>query len=169
VIVADRFHWIRQINWALDKVRKRVQKTLPPWVRRYVKKLRHLLHKPYADLETDEKITLRNVLDTDTDLYNAWQLKEIFYEFKDENDYDSARKKMLNFLLIAEEINLPEFKDCITALHNWAEPILNSFRYKYTNAFTEGCNNTIKVIKRISYGYRRFDRFRKRILLQFAS
>jgi len=166
VIVTDRFHWIRQIGWSLDRVRKRVQKTLPNWARLLVKRHRYLLHKPYGKLDVKEKITLRNILETDTDLYNAWQLKEMFYEFKDEEGFDGARKKLLNFLLAAEEFNIPEFKDCITALHNWATPILNSFRWKYTNAFTEGSNNRIKVIKRISYGYRRFDRFRKRILLQ---
>jgi len=168
VIVTDRYHWIRQINWALDKVRKRVQRTLPHWTRLYVKRLRYLLHKPYNELDVENKIALRNILETNTDLYNAWQLKEMFYEFKDATEFDFAREAMLNFWVVAEEINLPEFKDCISALHNWAEPILNSFKYKYTNAFTEGCNNKIKVIKRISYGYRRFDRFRKRILLQTA-
>ena len=34
----------------------------------------------------------------------------------------------------------------------------------YTNGFTEGCNNRIKVIKRVSFGVRSFDYFRNRIL-----
>ena len=34
----------------------------------------------------------------------------------------------------------------------------------YTNGFTEGCNNRIKVIKRVSFGIRNFDYFRNRIL-----
>ena len=33
-----------------------------------------------------------------------------------------------------------------------------------TNGFTEGCNNKIKVVKRISFGLRNFERFRHRIL-----
>ncbi|MGI6040417.1 MAG: transposase, partial [Eubacteriales bacterium] len=33
-----------------------------------------------------------------------------------------------------------------------------------TNGFTEGCNNKIKVLKRISFGVRNFSRFRNRIL-----
>ena len=47
----------------------------------------------------------------------------------------------------------------------------NPFVYRYkqdtraSNGFTEGCNNSIKVLKRISYGLRNFDRFRGRILL----
>ncbi|MBQ1772031.1 MAG: transposase, partial [Clostridia bacterium] len=43
--------------------------------------------------------------------------------------------------------------------------ILNAFRCRYSNGFTEGCNNTIKVIKRTGYGYRNFENFRSRILM----
>ena len=50
---------------------------------------------------------------------------------------------------------------------NWGKSILNTFDYPYTNGFTEGCNNKIKVLKRNTYGYRNFERFRKRILHMF--
>ena len=33
-----------------------------------------------------------------------------------------------------------------------------------TNGFIEGCNNRTKVLKRISYGFRNFNRFRNRLL-----
>ncbi len=45
---------------------------------------------------------------------------------------------------------------------------IKSFSYPYTNGYTEGCNNKIKVIKRNAYGYRNFSRFRNRILHVFA-
>ena len=53
----------------------------------------------------------------------------------------------------------------MTMLRNWEDYILNSFEYKYSNGYTEGTNNSIKVIKRVGFGYRNFDNFRKRILL----
>ena len=37
--------------------------------------------------------------------------------------------------------------------------------YIYSNGITEGFNNKIKVLKRNAYGYRNFDNFRKRIML----
>ncbi|MCX7709351.1 MAG: transposase, partial [Clostridia bacterium] len=49
-------------------------------------------------------------------------------------------------------------------LQNWEQYILNAFDGPYSNGFTEGINNTIKVIKRIAYGYRNFYNFRRRIL-----
>ena len=54
--------------------------------------------------------------------------------------------------------------------NKWAGQIiiLNTFEYPYSNGFTEGCNNQIKVLKRTVYGYRNFNRFRKRILHIFS-
>ncbi|WP_411970984.1 transposase [Ligilactobacillus hohenheimensis] len=40
-----------------------------------------------------------------------------------------------------------------------------SFKCQLSNSPVEGINNKIKVIKRVSYGYRNFDHFRGRILL----
>ncbi|HBL84318.1 MAG TPA: hypothetical protein DDZ99_05265 [Clostridiales bacterium] len=42
--------------------------------------------------------------------------------------------------------------------------MLNSFDCPYTNGFTEGCNNKIKALKRVGYGYRNFRRFKNRII-----
>ena len=42
---------------------------------------------------------------------------------------------------------------------------LNVLLLPSSNGYTEGCNNKIKVLKRISYGLRHFGRFRTRILL----
>ena len=65
---------------------------------------------------------------------------------------------------MAEESKLPEFKDAIKTFRNWSEEITNSKEINITNAYTEGINNKIKVLKRNAYGYRNFERFRNRIL-----
>lgn len=168
-VVVDKYHWVRQINWALDNVRKKVQKHLSDWWRKYFKRHRFLLHKKFADLDSEQRLAVLNMVERDSELYNAWQLKEMFYDFKDSKKQRQARKLLLKFILAAERLELAEFKDCLSAMHNWATPILNSFQHKYTNAFTEGTNNSIKVLKRISYGYQRFDRLKKKILFVLAA
>ena len=120
-------------------------------------------------MNSEEKLIVLNMIEKSTDLYNAWQLKEMFYDFKDSKKKRRASRLLHKFVLATEELNMPEFEDCLKAMHNWATPILNSFQHRHTNAFTEGSNNTIKVLKRISYGYRRFDRFKKKILFTLAS
>ena len=41
-------------------------------------------------------------------------------------------------------------------LKNWKPYILNAFDCSYSNAFTEGCNNAIKALKRVAFGFRNF-------------
>jgi len=49
--------------------------------------------------------------------------------------------------MMAVGYNLPEFEACTKTFINWSEEILNSFEYPYTNGYTEGVKNKIKVIK----------------------
>ena len=65
---------------------------------------------------------------------------------------------------LAESAKLKEFDACTKAVHNWSDEILHSFDYPYSNAFTEGCNNKTKVLKRVCFGLRNFEHFRNRIL-----
>ena len=53
---------------------------------------------------------------------------------------------------------------CITTFTNWRTEIANIIDESVSNGFIEGSNNKIKVLKRISYGVRNFERFRNRIL-----
>lgn len=69
---------------------------------------------------------------------------------------------------MCKESKIEEFISAAKTIENWLEHIVNSFiDKKYSNGFTEGTNNKIKVIKRNAFGYRNFDILRKRILYIF--
>ena len=51
------------------------------------------------------------------------------------------------------------------AYRRWFWGITESFRVPYSNGFTEGKNNKIKVLKRNAFGFRNFENYKKRILL----
>lgn len=53
------------------------------------------------------------------------------------------------------------------SLRRWRGEILAYFRWRMTNGFTEGCHTKIKLLKRISYGYRNRDVYRAKMLLGF--
>ena len=163
-IIADKYHVVRQVTWAFENVRKRIQKELYKNSRIRLKHSRKLLLKRQNQLTTDEMYDVARLLDYSKDLGAAYYLKERFYEvMESENEYE-ARIKLSNWFMHAEIANLKEFKDAVNSYHNWEKEILNIFKYKLTNGFTEGCNNLIKVIKRTGYGLRNFERFRNRIL-----
>lgn len=163
-IVIDRFHVVRYCTWALENVRKRVQKALPAEERKYFKRSRRLLLSRMAKLSDFNKAAVERMLLVSPDLREAYLLKEKFYEFMDSNHSEQARERLKAFHLFATVADIPEFQPCLTMLRNWSAYILNAFDCSYSNGFTEGMNNTIKVIKRIAYGYRNFDNFRRRIL-----
>ena len=165
-VVADKYHYIRQITWALENVRKREQKRLSKEERLFFKRSKKLLHKKINKLK-EEKQYLRAMFSHSYDLELAYELKKAFEDFVKTTSYEQAKHELSIWIKMAKESGLKEFKDAITAFTNWKEEICNSKIEPYTNGFTEGCNNKIKVLKRNAYGFRNFTRFRNRILHMF--
>lgn len=167
-IVIDKFHVVRYITWALENVRKRIQKDMHPSKRKYFKRSRRILLSHYWKLSDESKQALEVMLMQSNDLAVAYYLKEQFYDFMESKNRDEAYKKLRKFILSAQASRLEEFNTTLTMLSNWAKYILNAFDCPYSNGFTEGTNNKIKVIKRNAYGYRNFENFRNRILMTCA-
>ena len=164
-VVIDRFHVVRYATWALENVRIRVQKGLLPAQRKYFKRSRTLLLAHMDKLSDESKQAVENMLLFSRDLREAYLLKEAFYRFMRSGDSTEAKQRLREFRMFAFTADIPEFKACLTMLENWEPYILNAFDCSYSNGFTEGVNNSIKVIKRVAYGYRSFNNFRRRILL----
>ena len=165
--VVDKYHYIRQVIWAFEAVRKEVQKQLSPNRRKYFKRSRTLLNKRYEFLSDEQKQQVNTMLYTSEKLSTAYWLKENFLRILDCDSTNTARKQLSDWVMAASNSNLKRFSDCAKTMVNWSTGILNSFDCTYTNGFTEGCNNKIKVLKRNAYGYRNFNRFRNRILHVF--
>jgi transposase len=166
-IVIDKFHVDRYCTWALENVRKRIQKGLHPDERKYFKRSRTLLLMHKEKLNNGGKEAVIRMLRFHGDLSKAYLLKEKFYDFMASKNSTEARRHLHDFVIHATVADLPEFEPLLRVLRNWTQYILNAFDCKYTNGFTEGCNNKIKVLKRIAFGYRSFDNFRQRILMSF--
>ncbi len=164
-IVIDKFHVVRYVTWALENVRKRVQKQLLADKRKYFKRSRKLLLTHQKKLTKEGLEALEVILLQSQDLAIAYHLKELFYGFMESATRKEATEKLKFFILAAQASQLKEFHACLTMLGNWSNYILNAFDCPYTNGFTEGTNNAIKVIKRNAFGYRNFENFRNRIFL----
>lgn len=167
-IVIDKFHVVRYITWALENVRKRIQKDMHPSKRKYFKRSRRILLSHYSLLSSENKQALEIMLQQSYDLAQAYYLKELFYEFMSSENSSVAKIRLKKFILSAQVSQLSEFNATLTMLGNWSKYILNAFDFPYSNGFTEGCNNKIKVIKRNGYGFHNFKNFRNRILLSMS-
>lgn len=91
-------------------------------------------------------------------------LKEQFFNIMKSKDGKTAKNGLKDWILQPQNSGLERFTSCAKTMINWITGIVNSFEHRFTNGFTEGINNKIKVLKRNAYGYKNFKRFRNRIL-----
>lgn len=164
-IVADTFHFVRLMHWALDNIRKNVQKGLPKDMRIYFKHSKSVLHKRIDELDVDSFKQLCNMLDHDENLRWAYSIIQNLFELTDEKNPDKKVALIKEFMTYASNFNLPEFNKHLDTYFKWHKYIVNSFYTDYSNGITEGLNTKIKTLKRISFGFRSFKNFRLRILM----
>ena len=163
-IVADKYHVIRQVYWAMEKVRKNEQNKLSKRFRKYFKRSKHLLAKRMENLTPEEMERLALMFEIAPRLADAYRIKNDFLTVIRSKSSIEGKQRLIDWLFSVEVMDLPEFHDCTKAYHNWFREILNSMDVPWTNGYIEGCNNKTKVLKRVSYGMRNFNNFRKRIL-----
>lgn len=163
-LVTDKYHFYRQITWAIDRIRKRLQKTMLPSLRKYYKRSRKLIHAPFNSLSKEDQKACTIMLLYNEELRRAHALKEWFYEIVNEKSYAKQRSEFKDWISDAATCGIKDMADVAATYSRWSKGILNAFKYGYTNGPTEGFNNKIKVLKRISFGIRNFERFRNRIL-----
>ena len=182
--VVDRFHYIRYIMDALDKIRIRLQKEYGYNSKEYRmlknKKNIFLLRKYSNDInwftytqrfKNGHMVDIlrydlrRELLDINGELEVGYQLKELFLDIISHATYKDAREQFLNWIELCRESKIEEFIETSNTIENWLEYIVNSFIDKrYSNGYTEGLNNKIKVVKRVGFGYKNFNFFRLRLL-----
>lgn len=171
VIIADRFHFCRYIYWALDGVRRRVQKNWNDYDRKKGKRMRYVFYKNSAKLTEEDRWYLKRYLEMDDELKRAYELKEAYCLWfqastkRDPEELLETRTGLLEFYQLVTASGIPEFQKAIGTFRNWQTEILNSFAFPYSNGFLEGINNLTKVIKRNAFGFQNFERARAKILL----
>ena len=180
-IVVDKFHIIRAVDAAAQRVRSRLGK------RRYRQRIGHAggvarQHNPannptvyrarWVFMKRGHKLTeaerewLWAVFESSVDeLRLAWALKELFAAIYEAPDRLEAERRLNEWIDAITRAGIPEFLNTWRTLQWWHEEILNYFDDRVTNAFAEGSTNKIKVLKRRSYGFRDPIRYRQKVLL----
>lgn len=162
-IVADKFHVVRQVNQALDEVRKRVQRQSWGAARRDLGRFKWLLLKGMERLTLKEQGRLTRLLEHE-DLRRAWVLKEEFRTWYRTATAEDAAAGLARWAEAVRREGPAEFLPLLLTFRRWGQEVLNYFQWRYTNGYTEGLNNRIKAIKRRGYGYRSRDTLRRLVL-----
>ena len=164
-IVADCFHFTRSVMNCLDELRLNIWRKAKGKERKYLKYLKTSLMKDISKINNKDAEKLLYAFDNFPILKYAYNLKNKFLDIKKANSFDEKEKLFREWLDEAECSTINEFKKCISTLREWHEYISNYFKLNYSNGPTEGKNNLIKSVKRISFGFRNFSNFRSRILI----
>lgn len=167
-IVADHFHFARYVCNAVNDIRIAVQKNLPKDEKKYFKHSRKLLLSRQVNLKTDvQKDELSHILiNYSEDLRIAYREKEELLDIIHSSDsFETKSKSFSEWIKRNLESPVEKLRDCAKTYQHWYTEIKNSLEVPYSNGATEGFNNKIKVLKRVSFGMRSFKNFKARILL----
>ena len=132
------------------------------------KKYWRLISSNPRKLTANQKNRIEKLKNSNEDFAKCYENKVEFYELINSETLVKFNKRLKKLIIKLEN---SEIKECIklsTTLKNWEKEIKNSFKYKVDNGFVEGYNNKIKVIKRVSYGIKKFETLKKLIQLRIA-
>ena len=153
LIVIDRFHVVKLVNKALNKIRLLLDlKGL---------KNRYLLLKNGADLTGSERQDLQQLLNNSACLGIAYELKEELRDiYETSTTVKMGYRRLKKWLVIARII----FGQTAQTLEKHIQAICHYFVNRTTSGVMEGINNKIKLIIRQSYGFKSFNLLREKLL-----
>ena len=171
-IVIDRFHIVTQVYVALNKTRiKLCHKSNPNYnkLKDYwkliLKNENELSDKKQYSNHFKKCISQKEIV---TYLVNTDQTLKATYECY-QGIINSLKEKDFNkFKRIIENQNnniSDKMKQALKLYNENIKYIENSFKYDINNGIIEGTNNLIKTLKRIAFGYRKYEHFISRIFL----
>lgn len=106
-------------------------------------------------------------LEADPDLECAYELMRLFRDWSDMPWCADKRGSLARWISLAQRSGVFEMDRAAKTLKRNREGMLNGYKFNKTNA-TEGLDNSIKVMKRMSYGFKTFKRMRRRCLLSLG-
>lgn len=163
-LVFDHFHVSKVVHDALDEIRRRLQRELPPAGRRIIKGQRYVLLRARENLSRRQEVSLQEILNANTDLTKGYVLKEAFREVFKATNLRAGRKRLKAWEEQVRESGVPELLKILDTIERRRSGIENFFQYRVANGMAEGFNNVVGTIKKQAYGFHDRDYLRLKIL-----
>ena len=171
-IVIDRFHIVIQAYNALNMTRvKLCYKSNPNYNK--LKTFWKLIVKNENDLsdikkydnhfkkEVSQKDIVNYLINTDSTLKSTYECYQGLINSIKDKDFNKFKN-----IVFHKNNNISDKMNKVIKLYkDNIKYIENSFKYDINNGVIEGKNNLIKCIKRIAFGYRKYDHFVARVFL----
>ncbi|MBI5613366.1 ISL3 family transposase [Candidatus Gottesmanbacteria bacterium] len=165
-ILYDKFHVIRHLGEALDKIRKEEYARLSGKDRTYIKGQKYTLLSNRENLALDGRKALKKLLAANKRLNAAYLLKESFGQLWNYQTEGWARKFFDNWKGALKWQKLKPYERFAEMIERHWDGIAAYCRpeNKVSLGFVEGLNNKIRVIQRRAYGLRDEEYLRLKIL-----
>lgn len=158
-IVFDRFHLVKCLNEALDKIRKRTIRALPKEARDELGKIKYtVLYREKNHSEKHEE-RMMNIRIYNPELALAFDQKE---EFCGVLEADTKEQAMVLFNIWYKDVMLhgtEEMKKKAELFELKIDRIMCWFKHKITNGYAEGLNSMIQKTKNAAFGFRNVQNF----------
>lgn len=164
---ADRFHVEVLARRALDDIRVIVQDE-------GVGRKMHMKKILWANKDSLDEYEL-NRLELIFMKYERYPVLKQSYIIKEQIIYmyraktrEAAERRFDHVMMLLETSEHSRYLATLrNTMRKWRIPILNYFENKTSNGFTEGCHTKIKMIKRVSFGFRNIDNYIAKMMLAF--
>jgi len=159
-IVHDRFHLVKYLNEAIDKVRRREVKTQSE-----LKNSRYILLKNKANLTEKQHLKFEAIRNANYEVSRAWEVRENFKDlFNIEDKREGGFILFLKWVQESINRNIKEISKVVEMFKNHLSGVVNALISNYSNAMAERLNGKIQEVKLSGRGYRTFKNFRSAIL-----
>ena len=171
-ISIDRFHIVIQAYNALNSTRVKLcykynpnYNKLKDYWKLIVKNENDLsdkkIYSKHFKKEISQKEIVQYLINTNKELKATYECYQGLINSLKDKDFNKFKSIVLN-----SNINISnKMKQALKLYSNNLKYIENSFKYDINNGIIEGTNNLIKCLKRIAFGYRKYNHFIARIFL----
>jgi transposase len=165
-ILFDKFHILRHLGEALDKVRKAEYARLSGKDRRFIKGQKYALLAHHENLSLEGRKSLRVLLAANKRLNTAYVLKESFGQLWDYEREGWARRFFENWRTSLKWQRLTPYEKFAEMVDRHWDGIAAYCQpeNKVSLGFVEGLNNKIRVIQRRAYGLHDQEYLRLKVL-----
>ena len=145
----DRFHVVKLLNEAMDKVRQLERKEHDN-----LKGHKYTFLKNRNNLSDSKKAALSELITLYPTLGEAYRLKELFNDLWEMEDEEEATNFLVDWCRQVEEKKIPPFMKFVKTIKTHWTGIVNFCETEINNGILEGINNKIQLAKRMVRGYR---------------
>lgn len=162
-IVHDKFHLIKYLTEAIDKVRRREVKQ-----HALLKHSRYALLKNTENLSEKQRRKFEEIRAANYEVSRAWEARENFREIFSNASREEGEAIFEVWSEAVTQSGIAEVMKVCETFANHLRGVLNAMTSKISNAMAERLNGKIQLVKSIARGYRKFDNFRSAILFFYG-